>query len=84
MLNRIFIYRGSMASDTRVNQLPLNLRNEKHDQSSMRGGNDNTYQERLAAITGLASIEIRARVLLVSRLNVSRINRAEPFARSSL
>jgi len=33
---------------------------------------------------GLASIEIRARVLLDSRLNVSRINRAEPFARSSL
>lgn len=33
---------------------------------------------------GLASMEIRARVLLVSRLNVSRINRAEPFGRSSL
>lgn len=33
---------------------------------------------------GLASMEIRTRALLVSRLNVSRINRAEPFARSSL
>lgn len=77
-----------MASNARIGPLPLNLRDERLDQSSMRGGNDNlAYHERERETgndNGLASMEIRARVLLVSWLNVSRINRAEPFARSSL
>lgn len=42
------------------------------------------YHERLAVITALASMKIRPRVLLASRLNVSRINRADPFVHSSL
>lgn len=47
----------------------------------MRGGDDKAYHESTGGDNGTVSMEIRARVLLASRLNVPRINRAEPFSR---